>query len=176
MAQTLTYETELTGKGEKGRLELAWDTAVPLHDSKPLPHVRVTAGVEMELDAPFGVSGGGIWRVRRNQKGEIWSPTSHAKLIGVQGTHEPSLKRVYAESVVLWGRWLQEIVGRFDGVLPVLRTKRAPKEPAKRRGPLPKPDHARAPAELISAPPLPPTVPRCQAALTPLSSGSRWSG
>ena len=116
MGRLLTYETEVTGKDEIGRLKLAWNTAVPLHDSRPLPHVHVTPGAKMELGDPQGASGGGIWRVRRKQEGElIWSPTSHARLIGIQSAHTPKLETAYAESVVLWRSWLQEIVGRIDG-------------------------------------------------------------
>lgn len=111
---TLTYGTGVTGRDQHGRLEVYWDEAIP-HDGIPtLPHLPdVQSGKVMSLGCPGGISGGGLWRVRGSEKGEaIWSPSSHATLIGVPVAWN-SRTTEYAESVTAWGSWLKDAADRL---------------------------------------------------------------
>jgi hypothetical protein len=104
---TITYATGVTGRDQHGRLEVYWDEAIPTDDAPRLPHLEVQPGKPMALGSPGGISGGGLWRVRGSKKGDlIWSPSSHATLVGIPVAFiRPRTE--YAESAVAWGPWLR---------------------------------------------------------------------
>jgi len=109
---TITHITGVTGKDEHGRLKVEWNDAIPHEDAPPFPHLDVQPGKTMRLGSPAGISGGAVWRVRGAGAGNVWSPSSHAKLIGVPvswNQHDTE----YAESVRAWGPWLAELAPRF---------------------------------------------------------------
>jgi hypothetical protein len=68
----------------------------------------VQAGKTMQLFPPGGISGGGVWRIRGAPQDVVWSPSSHAKLIGVPVAWLESKATEFAESVAAWGAWLNE--------------------------------------------------------------------
>jgi hypothetical protein len=107
LVSTLTYFTGVKGRDRHGRLEVAWGQAIPDADAPTYPHLKVQAGHSMQLGSPGGVSGGALWRVRGSTAGNLWSPSSHAKLIGVPVAWNQR-DTEYAESVVAWGSWLRE--------------------------------------------------------------------
>jgi len=114
MMSAITFGTGITSRDEKRRLGVEWDKAIAWLDSPRLPHIDNRPGVEMELGDPQCVSGGGLWYLERGETGKIWSPTSHARLIGVPCSFNQGLKTEYAESVALWGNWLREKVEEID--------------------------------------------------------------
>jgi hypothetical protein len=111
---TLTYATGITGRDQHGRLEVYYDEAIPHEGIPTLPHLPdVLPGKVMSLGHPGGISGGGLWRVRGSEKGEaLWSPSSHATLIGVPVAWNGRTTE-YAESVAVWGRWLKDAADRL---------------------------------------------------------------
>lgn len=114
LAATLTYFTGVKGHDVHGRLEVEWGEAIPDKEAPVFPHLDVLPGVPMQLQAPFGVSGGGIWRVRGARGDALWSPSSHAKLIGVPSAWNQRNTQ-YAESVSAWGPWLTGVANDLDG-------------------------------------------------------------
>lgn len=110
---TISYSTGVTGRDRWGRLEVYWDEAIPYEGSPTPPHLDLCPGKVSHLGHPGGISGGGVWRVRGAKKGDlIWSPSSHADLIGVPVSFD-SRRTQYAESVDAWGPWLIETAERL---------------------------------------------------------------
>ncbi len=105
---TITYITGVSGKDEYGRLKVQWNSAIPYEGGPRLPHLDVQPGKVMQLGSPGGISGGAVWRVRAPGAGKLWSPSSHAKLIGVPVAWDRR-ETEYAESVSAWGT----LVGRY---------------------------------------------------------------
>jgi hypothetical protein len=112
---TISHLTGVKGKDEHGRLMLEWTEAIPHEGAPPFPHVDVQPGKSMPLGSPLGISGGAVWRVRGAEKGEIWSPSSHAKLIGVPVSWN-CRDTEYAESVNAWGTWVIGFARRPESV------------------------------------------------------------
>lgn len=109
---TITYSTGVTGRDEHGRLEVLWDEAIPTEDAPRFPHLALEPGKLTRLGHPRGISGGGVWRVRGSKKGDIiWSPSSHADLIGIPVAFLAPTQ--YAESAVAWGTWLRDAAERL---------------------------------------------------------------
>jgi hypothetical protein len=110
---SMTHLTGVTGKDEHGRLMIEWTEAVPHEDAPAYPHLDVKPGETMQLGSPVGISGGAVWRVRGASSGVMWSPSSHAKLIGVPVAWNRK-DTEYAESVAAWGPWLAEVAARLN--------------------------------------------------------------
>lgn len=111
MFSTITYTTGVTGTDEHGRLEVQWDEAIPHEDAPRFPHIKAEPGKVVRLGGPDrgpgGVSGGALWRIRGCKPGDaIWSPSSHAQLIGVPVAWNMRATQ-FAESVTAWGPWLK---------------------------------------------------------------------
>ena len=109
---TITHFTGVTGRDRFGRLEVDWDEAIPHEGHPTYPHIDVQAGQVMKLQMPKGISGGGVWRIRGARSDAVWSPTSHAKLIGVPVAFLKPTE--FAESVLAWGPWLRELAATLD--------------------------------------------------------------
>jgi hypothetical protein len=108
LVSIITHYTGITGTDEHGRLEVEWKDAIP-HEGHPVyPHIDVQAGKTMQLFPPGGISGGGVWRIRGAPQEVVWSPSSHAKLIGVPVASLESKATEFAESVAAWGGWLKQ--------------------------------------------------------------------
>jgi len=110
---TISHITGVTGKDEYGRLKVEWSDAIPREDAPRFPHLDVQPGKSMRLGSPAGISGGAVWRVRGAGAGKVWSPSSHAKLIGVPVAWD-LCDTEYAESVKTWGTWLIEVARRLE--------------------------------------------------------------
>jgi hypothetical protein len=111
---TISYSTGITGKDKHGRLEVYWKDSIPYDDAKVPPHVDMPAGKVSKLGPPRGVSGGGLWRVQGSKKGDlIWSPSSHASLVGVPVAWD-TRQTEYAESVNDWGAWLRQVAEHLE--------------------------------------------------------------
>jgi len=106
---TITHHTGVTGKDEDGRLKVEWSEAVPHQSAPKYPHLDVQPGKSMPLGSPAGISGGAVWRIRGAGPGKMWSPSSHANLIGVPVSWNQR-DTEYAESVTAWGTWLKDLV------------------------------------------------------------------
>jgi len=113
LASTLTYFTGVRGRDSKGRLEVEWGEATPDPGVPRYPHLDVEPGKTMRLKSPVGVSGGGLWRVRGAKADSLWSPSSHAKLIGVPCSWDRDSTQ-YAESVTAWGPWLTALLPELE--------------------------------------------------------------
>lgn len=109
----ITYATGVKDHDKHGRLEIDWRDAIAGRQTREYPHLTITAGELMELGHPSGVSGGGVWRFKGAGKGELWSPTSDAKLIGIPVAYNERFTE-YAETVLHWGSWVRAVAERLD--------------------------------------------------------------
>jgi hypothetical protein len=111
---SIMYVTGIEGIDEFRRLQVEWHQARAVWDIPDMPHFKVEHGTTFELGAPFGVSGGGVWRVRGpdHPTEGLWTPTTHCQLIGVASA---KLERVeFAEPVELWRDWLRDVEREID--------------------------------------------------------------
>jgi hypothetical protein len=68
----------------------------------------------MKLGDAKGISGGGLWAVSGASAGELWSPSTHAKLIGVAVAWN-TRDTEYCEPATLWGDWVRAVMQLIDG-------------------------------------------------------------
>jgi hypothetical protein len=109
----IVYITGIEGRDACGRLRVLWHQAETLWDVPKIPHYPVPEREVFDLDGPFGISGGGVWRVRgAADKHEIWVPTKHCQLIGVPSGYLGRTE--FAEPVELWRDWLRDAYGAID--------------------------------------------------------------
>lgn len=120
MISTITYVTGITGHDKKGRLEVEWSTAEVAVENKPFPLLpdrpelnEISPGKTVRLRGPQGISGGGVWKLRGAAPGELWAPSTHARLIGVPVAYDER-KTEYAESAVRWASWVHSVANRID--------------------------------------------------------------
>jgi hypothetical protein len=114
---SISYITSIEGIDEFHRLKVEWHEARAIWDMPEMPHFKVEYGTTFELGAPYGISGGGVWRIRGpNYPVEgIWAPTTHCQLIGVASA---KLERVeFAEPVELWVDWLRSVEQEIDSAV-----------------------------------------------------------
>lgn len=120
MLSSITYVTGVTGRDKKGRLEIEWGEATVGLENKQFPQLasrpelaELSPGATIRLRHPRGISGGAVWRLRGADRGELWAPSSHARLIGVPVSYD-GRRTEYAESAVRWADWLREVANGID--------------------------------------------------------------
>lgn len=107
----MTLMTEPRGHDSKGRLQFDWSEGLVTEES-PLPHPNFRAGELVALGDQQGISGGAVWRISAPSSGELWSPTSHANLIGIACSRKGETQ--FAESVAAWREWLLSSIDWID--------------------------------------------------------------
>jgi hypothetical protein len=110
----ISYITGIEGVDEFQRLKVGWHEARAIWDVPEIPHFKVEHAATFELGAPYGISGGGVWRVRGpdHPVAGIWAPTTHCQLIGVASAKRERIE--FAEPVELWLDWLRSVEQEID--------------------------------------------------------------
>jgi hypothetical protein len=111
----LTHGAIVTGRGDRGRYHVAWDTA---HASgqfaKVFPDLAAKEGVEFKLPDPGGMSGAALWRFAGAPASEpIWAAHKQGRIIGVDTSWDTD-KTLFVESVEAWGDWFKETIATID--------------------------------------------------------------
>jgi hypothetical protein len=109
---SIFYVTTVEGFTENGLLKVYWRDAEMGFDAPPFPHLDVQPGKVMRLGDAKGISGGGLWRVRVPGPDKVWSPSSHAKLIGIAVAWN-TVDTEFAESASGWAGWVRDVASRL---------------------------------------------------------------
>jgi hypothetical protein len=109
----ICYTTGVEGIDIRGRLRIRWDEAITRSCDPTPPHLDVVPGKVFKLGHPGGTSGGAVWRFRGSKKGQLWSPTTDGKVIGVPVAWDTDCIE-FAESCVSWRSWLRDALGEVD--------------------------------------------------------------
>jgi hypothetical protein len=111
----IIYVSRITGRDRYQRLQLLWGEARTFPESARVPHYG-DDGSEFLLRCPYGISGGGLWRIRNSGQNEIWSPYAHCQLIGIAVSYMPDEQ--LCEPVELWRAWLNDVEAIIDAPPP----------------------------------------------------------
>jgi hypothetical protein len=121
MVSTVTLVTGIKGHDKHGRLEVEWGEAVVGEGNRAYPKgvgrddlLQFREGAQIRLPHPGGISGGAVWRLPEAKAAEIWSPSTHAQLIGMTVAYNERSTE-YAESSTTFGPWLHKLSAEFDG-------------------------------------------------------------
>ncbi|HEX2870836.1 MAG TPA: hypothetical protein VHP33_06255 [Polyangiaceae bacterium] len=118
---SVTYSTDVNGKDERGRYRVAWGEGelsgtIPASASDAARQLGIKVGQLFDLAHPGGISGGPLWRFRKEwRKSEVWEPSKAGRLIGIASSYLPPPDSIeFCPSVATWGDWFRDTIAKID--------------------------------------------------------------
>jgi hypothetical protein len=110
----IIYTTGFDGRDSCGRLRVNWNEALVDPGAPEHPRFKALPNKPTKLGEPYGISGGGLWRIRGTpSKAEIWTParTGQGDLLGVASAWD-NKKTEFVEPTSLWAEWFAELLAK----------------------------------------------------------------
>ena len=102
----------MNGRDNCERLCVEWSEAVTDPAAPTHPRFEAVSRKATELGEPYGISGGGLWRIRgTKEKAKIWTPANgdQGTLLGVASAWN-GRDTEFVEPTSLWADWFIDVL------------------------------------------------------------------